>query len=65
MADYTKLNADNAAMTAALTEMSAKLDAYLAKQAPPVDEQPNVDVAAAAVEQNAATLAAIAAKIPA
>jgi hypothetical protein len=52
MADFSKLMAD-------LADMSAKLDAFLAKQTPPpVDEQPAVDEAAAAVE-------AIAAKIPA
>ncbi|MGY3527268.1 hypothetical protein [Bradyrhizobium sp. USDA 4452] len=51
MADFTKLNEDIAAL-------SAKVDALLAKQnTPPVDEQPQVDQAAAAV-------AAIAAKIP-
>lgn len=51
MADFTKLNADIAAL-------SAKVDALLAKQnPPPVDEQPQVDAADQAVE-------AIAAKIP-
>ncbi|MET4529154.1 phage gp36-like protein [Bradyrhizobium sp. JR18.2] len=52
MADFTKLNQD-------IADLSAKVDALLAKQnPPPVDEQPAVDQAAAAVE-------AIAAKIPA
>lgn len=51
MADFTKLNADIAAL-------SAKVDELLAKQTPPVDEQPAVDAADAAIE-------AIAAKIPA
>jgi hypothetical protein len=52
MADFTKLNQD-------IADLSAKVDALLAKQnPPPVDEQPQVDQAAAAVE-------AIAAKIPA
>lgn len=52
MADFTKLNADIAAL-------SAKVDALIAKTAPPpVDEQPAVDAADAAVE-------AIMAKIPA
>jgi len=51
MADFTKLNEDIAAL-------SAKVDALLAKQnPPPVDEQPQVDQAAAQVE-------AISAKIP-
>lgn len=51
MADYTKLNADIAAL-------STKVDELLAKQnPPPVDEQPSVDAADAAVE-------AIIAKIP-
>ncbi len=50
MADFTKLNADIAAL-------SAKVDALLAAQKPPVDEQPEVDAADAAVE-------AIIAKIP-
>lgn len=48
MADYTKLNADIAAL-------AAKVDELLAKQT--VDEQPLVDTADAAVE-------AIIAKIP-
>lgn len=52
MADFTKLNQD-------IADLNAKVDALLAKQnPPPVDEQPAVDQAAAAVE-------AIAAKIPA
>jgi len=58
MADFAKLNAD-------IADLSAKVDALLAKQTaaplpapPPVDEQPEVDAAAASVE-------AIAAKIPA
>lgn len=52
MADFTKLMAD-------LADLSAKVDALIAKQnPPPVDEQPAVDQADAAVE-------AIAAKIPA
>jgi hypothetical protein len=52
MADFSKLNQD-------IADLAAKVDALLAKQAPPpVDEQPAVDQAAAAVE-------AIAAKIPA
>lgn len=52
MADFTKLHADIAAL-------SAKVDELLAKQnPPPVDEQPAVDEADAAVE-------AIMAKIPA
>lgn len=55
MTDFTKLNAD-------LADLSAKLDALLAKQAPPppppVDEQPAVDAADQIV-------LAIAAKIPA
>jgi phage gp36-like protein len=52
MADFSKLNQD-------IADLSAKVDALLAKQnPPPVDEQPQVDQAAAAVE-------AIAAKIPA
>lgn len=52
MADFTKLNADLAAL-------SAKVDELLAKQnTPPVDEQPAVDAADVAVE-------AIMAKIPA
>lgn len=51
MADFTKLTQD-------IADLSAKVDALLAKQTPPVDEQPAVDQAAAAVE-------AIAAKIPA
>jgi len=53
MADYTKLQADIAAL-------DAKLTAYIAAQvppAPPVDEQPTVDSVAASVE-------AITAKIP-
>jgi hypothetical protein len=52
MANYDKLNAD-------LADLSAKVDALVAKQnPPPVDEQPAVDAADAAV-------VAIAAKIPA
>ena len=52
MADFTKLNQD-------IADLAAKVDALLAKQnPPPADEQPQVDQAAAAVE-------AIAAKIPA
>jgi hypothetical protein len=52
MADFTKVMAE-------LADLSAKVDALLAKQnPPPVDEQPAVDQVAAAVE-------AIAAKIPA
>lgn len=51
MADFTKLNED-------IATLSAKVDALLAKQTPPVDEQPAVDQADAAVQ-------AIAAKIPA
>ncbi len=55
MADFAKLMSD-------IADLSAKVDALLAKPAPapqPVpDEQPAVDAAAAAVE-------AIAAKIPA
>jgi outer membrane murein-binding lipoprotein Lpp len=52
MADFTKLTQD-------IADLNAKVDALLAKQVPsPVDEQPAVDTAAAAV-------AAIAAKIPA
>lgn len=51
MADFTKLNQD-------LADLSAKLDAFIAKQTPPVDEQPAVDAADSAVQ-------AIAAKIPA
>lgn len=50
MADFTKLND-------AIAALSAKVDAQNAKPAP-VDEQPAVDAATAAVE-------AIAAKIPA
>lgn len=50
MADFTRLNA-------AVADLSTKVDALLAKPQP-VDEQPAVDAAAAAVE-------AIAAKIPA
>jgi hypothetical protein len=52
MSDFSKLNAD-------IADLSAKVDALIAKQAPPpIDEQPAVDAAAAAVE-------AIVAKIPA
>jgi hypothetical protein len=53
MADFAKLTAD-------IADLSAKVDTLIAKQAPPppVDDQPAVDIAAAAVE-------AIAAKIPA
>lgn len=55
MASFDKLNADIAAL-------NARLDALLAKQnpppVPPLDEQPQVDAADAAVE-------AILAKIPA
>jgi hypothetical protein len=52
MADFGKLMAD-------IADLSAKVDALVAKQnPPPVDEQPQVDAADAAV-------AAIAAKIPA
>jgi hypothetical protein len=53
MADFTKLNA-------AVADLSAKVDAMNAKPAPvpPVDEQPTVDAVTVAVE-------AIAAKIPA
>lgn len=51
MADFTKLMADLAAL-------ATKVDALVAAQTPPVDEQPLVDQADAAVE-------AIAAKIPA
>jgi outer membrane murein-binding lipoprotein Lpp len=52
MANYDKLNAD-------IADLSAKVDALIAKQnPPPVDEQPAVDTADAAV-------VAIAAKIPA
>ena len=53
MADFTRLNA-------AVADMSAKVDALNAKPAPtpPVDDQPTVDALAAQVE-------AIAAKIPA
>lgn len=52
MADFSKLTADLAAL-------SAKVDELLAKQAPPppVDEQPSVDAADTAVQ-------AIIAKIP-
>jgi len=51
MADFSKLMSD-------IEALNAKVDALLAKQnPPPVDEQPQVDQAAAAVE-------AIAAKIP-
>jgi hypothetical protein len=49
--------ADFARLQAAITELSAKVDALIAKPQP-VDEQPAVDQAAAAVE-------AIVAKIPA
>ena len=52
MADFGKLMAD-------IADLSAKVDALVAKQnPPPVDEQPQVDAADQAV-------AAIAAKIPA
>lgn len=52
MADLTKLNQD-------IADLSAKVDALIAKLGtPPVDDQPAIDQAAAAVE-------AIAAKIPA
>ena len=52
MADFSKLDQD-------LAELSTKVDALVAKQnPPPVDEQPAVDQRAAAVE-------AILAKIPA
>lgn len=52
MSDFAKLTAD-------LAELSAKVDTLIAKQAPPpVDEQPAVDAADAAVQ-------AIIAKIPA
>jgi hypothetical protein len=50
MADFTKLEADLEALT-------AKLDAFMAAQVPPVDEQPLVDAADAKVE-------ALIAKIP-
>lgn len=49
MADFTKLMSD-------IADLSAKVDQLLAKE-PPADEQPAVDQAAAAVE-------AISAKIP-
>ena len=62
MADFSKLNADNAALAATLADINTKLDAFLAK--PPVDDQPAVDAAATAVEQNNAAAAAIMAKIP-
>jgi len=54
MSDFSKLNAD-------IADLSAKVDALIAKAntpPPPVDEQSAIDAAAAAVE-------AIAAKIPA
>lgn len=53
MADFSKLNSD-------LADLNAKIDALLAKSAPPppADDQPAVDAADAAVQ-------AIAAKIPA
>lgn len=51
MADFTRLEA-------AIADLAAKVDVLLAKQTPPVDEQPAVDQAAAAVE-------AIVAKMPA
>lgn len=54
MADFTKLMAD-------LADLSAKFDAFVASHpppVPPVDEQPQVDAADAAVQ-------AITAKIPA
>lgn len=63
MADFTKLMADNSAMASAIADLSAKIDAFIAK--PPADEQPAVDAADAAVEQNMAALAAVVAKIPA
>lgn len=51
VADFTKLNQD-------IADLSAKVDQLLARQPPPpVDEQPQVDQADAAVQ-------AIAAKIP-
>ena len=51
MADFSKLMTD-------LADLSSKVDALIAKQTtPPVDEQPEVDQADAAVQ-------AIAAKIP-
>lgn len=52
MADFTKLNADIAALSAKVDELLAKVNAL------PVDEQPAVDAADAAVE-------AVMAKIPA
>lgn len=52
MADFTKLNAD-------IADLAVKMDALIAKtNPPPVDEQPAVDAADAAV-------AAVIAKIPA
>lgn len=63
MADFTKLMADNAAMATALADLSTKVDAVLAKQT--VDDQPAVDAADTATEQNLAAVQAIAAKIPA
>jgi outer membrane murein-binding lipoprotein Lpp len=44
MADFTKLNADIAALSAKVDELLAKVNP------PPVDEQPAVDEANAAVE---------------
>ncbi len=52
MADFTKLMSD-------IADLSAKVDALIAKETPPppVDEQPAVDSAAAAVEAIAAKIA--------
>lgn len=50
MADFTKLEAD-------LDALAARLDAFMAAQVPPVDDQPAVDAADAKVE-------ALIAKIP-
>jgi hypothetical protein len=55
MADFTKLNADIVVLSAKVDELIAKANAPIPT---PVDEQPAVDQAAAAVE-------AITAKIPA